>query len=463
MNPAAEIIYYYLLIYTLGCASLAFLYHLVLYMQRREELLLYYWVYLLLLSLFLLSRVILTTGQMGREHSTWTFQFWDELLQLLFYFGYIEFVGRALEITVTTHRKLYFFWKTLAALVLVIAIAHVVLMLTHTIEIRNRYLFRGSRLLLIIISLVVLITYAFRRTTVFQRYILIGALIFLVTGAMAFASFVYNFRIGNVYALGFTFIGEVADVLLFSAAMGYRLRKTYEEKEKAMEELEEQRELVRQKDMERVEAVMETRYHERNRIARELHDEVGSSLSSINIFSTVADEYLQQNQPKAAELIKKIKLTSGKVMENMSDLVWAINAETDDTQSLLRRIRQFASSILEAKAIQLEIITEDAIQQLLLKTDAKKNILLICKEAVNNIAKYSEATTAEIKVTSDEQNLFLLITDNGIGYVAGNNKGNGINNMKNRCLDSGGEFEIMGGSKGGTVIRCRFPIANISN
>lgn len=463
MNPAAEIIYYYLLLYTLGCASLAFMYHLVLYVQRKERLLLYYWVYLLLLSLFLLSRVLLSKDQSGHAHSTWLFQFWDELLQLLFYYGYIEFVGRALDIRPHSHRKLYFFWKTLSTIILLIAVCHVVLMLTHTIEIRNRYLFRGSRMLLIVISLVVLLIYAFRKTTVFQRYILAGSLIFLVTGALAFASYVYHFSIGNIYALGFTFIGEVADVLLFSAAMGYRLRITYEEKEKAMKELEEQRELVRQKDIERVEAVMETRYQERNRIARELHDEVGSSLSSINIFSTVADQYIQQNQAKAGELVNKIKLTSEKVMENMSDLVWAINAETDDTQSLVIRIRQFASSLLDAKNIRLEIETTEPVQQLLLKTDAKKNILLVCKEAVNNIAKYSGASAAFIQIHIQDEQLHLNISDNGTGFIPGTTRGNGLLNMKTRCKESEGSFEINSSAEKGTSIICSFPLTRISN
>lgn len=458
MNSGSDSIYYYLLLYTLGCASLAFMYHLVLYIQRRERLLLHYWIYLFFLSLFLLSRVILSDSQTGPEHQTWTFQFWDELLQLLFYYGYIEFVGRALEISRQHHRKLFFFWKTLSLIILFIATAHIILMVTDTIHIRNRYLFRGSRLLLISISLVVLLAYAFRKTTIFQRYVLIGSLIFLITGAMAFASYVYNFRIGSIYALGFTFIGEVADVLLFSAAMGYRLRQTYEEKEKAMKDLEEQRKLVLQKDIERVEAVLETRHVERNRIARELHDEVGSSLSSIHIFSTVG------GQPsKAGEMIEKIRLTSARIMENMSDLVWAINADTDDTNSLIRRIRQFGVTLLEAKNIAFEVNVTEPVPQLLLKTEAKKNLLLISKEAINNIAKYSQSAQAQVDIVISEKLFTLTISDNGTGFVPGLSKGNGLNNMKQRCADAGGIFELKTAAGAGTTICCTFPVTSISN
>jgi len=215
--------------------------------------------------------------------------------------------------------------------------------------------------------------------------------------------------------------------------------------------------------MEKLKAVIETRYLERNRISRELHDEVGSSLSSINIFSTVADQYLQQSPAKAGEMINKIKLTSGKIMENMSDLVWAINAQTDDTQSLVRRIRQFAAALLDAKNIHLEIETTTSVQQLLLKTDAKKNILLVCKEAVNNIAKYSRGTQAVIQIDTKDGQLYLYIADNGTGFTPGTQKGNGLLNMKNRCEETGGRFEISSSPETGTAIHCFFPLTRISN
>ncbi|HRG23438.1 MAG TPA: 7TM diverse intracellular signaling domain-containing protein [Chitinophagaceae bacterium] len=457
MNPAAEQLYYYLLLFTLGSASLALFYHLVLYWQRNEVLLFQYCLYLFFLTAFLFSRAVLTTTQFGPDHRTWTFQFWDELLQLLLYYGYIEFVGKALDIRHNNHRWMFRIWKILAITILFIAVLHVGLMLAGT-GMRNRYLFRSSRALLIILSLLVLIVYSFKNKTVFQRYILVGSLLFLISGSLAFASYVLHFQWGNFYALSFTFLGELADVLLFSAAMGYRLRQTYEEKEKAMKALKEQQELVLKKDIERMEAIVETRYHERNRIARELHDEVGSSLSSIHIFSTVA------NQPdKMAGMMEKIRDTSGRIMENMSDLVWAINAETDDMQSLLRRIRQFGASLLEAKNIELEVVAPEPLPGLLLKTEAKKNILLICKEAINNSAKYSQASRVIIEVQLHNGFLRLEIRDNGQGFMPGTNPGNGLVNMRKRCEESGGLFLLDTGHNKGTRINCEFPATTISN
>ena len=457
MNPAAEQLYYYLLLFTLGSASLALFYHLVLYWQRNEVLLFQYCLYLFFLTAFLFSRAVLTTTQFGPDHRTWTFQFWDELLQLLLYYGYIEFVGKALDIRHNNHRWMFRIWKILAITILFIAVLHVGLMLAGA-GMRNRYLFRSSRALLIILSLLVLIVYSFKNKTVFQRYILVGSLLFLISGSLAFASYVFHFQWGNFYALNFTFLGELADVLLFSAAMGYRLRQTYEEKEKAMKALKEQQELVLKKDIERMEAIVETRYHERNRIARELHDEIGSSLSSIHIFSTVA------SQPdKMGGMMEKIRDTSGRIMENMSDLVWAINAETDDMQSLLRRIRQFGASLLEAKNIELEVVASEPLPALLLKTEAKKNILLICKEAINNCAKYSQASRVIIEVQLHNGFLRLEIRDNGQGFMRGTYPGNGLVNMRKRCEESGGVFLLDTGHDKGTRISCTFPVTTISN
>lgn len=461
--PFSEQLYYNLLLFTLGCAFLAFFYHVILYLQRKEALLFNYCIYLFFLTAFLLCRAILVKEQTATVHRTWSFHFWDELLQLLLYYGYIEFIGKALGIQKNNFRLLYKAWKFLSVSLLLIAFLHSAAMLLHLTESRVPVLFRGSRALLILISLLVLLAYATKKTTSFQRYILAGSVFFLISGLLAFASFIFRFTWGGFYALSFTFPGEIADVLLFSAAMGYRLRLTYEEKEQALQALEEQRELNRQKDLEKLKAIIEIRDLERNRIARELHDEVGSSLSSINIFSTVADQYLQQSPAKAGEMVNKIKLTSGKIMESMSDLVWAINAQTDDTPSLVRRIRQFASSLLDAKNIRFEIEITPSVQQLLLKTDAKKNILLVCKEAVNNIAKYSQATQAIIQADIVDGQLYLYIEDNGTGFTPGIQKGNGLLNMKNRCEESGGSFDLRSSPGKGTAIHCFFSLTRISN
>ncbi len=462
MSVLSERIYYDLLLFTFGCSFLAFLYHFILHQHKKEKLLFHYCVYLFFLTLFLAERVFFVSRQVSPYNRTWDYHFWDELLQLFLYYGYIDFVGRALDINRTNYPVLFRAWKWLKVIMLGVVAAHLIMMLTHLSERRVSVLYRGSRILLIVVSLAVLITFLRKKANTFQRYIIAGSLVFLVSGVLAFLSNILRFEWYGIYALTFTFPGEIIDVLFFSAAMGFRIRQTYTEKEEALLALEEQRKLNRQKDLERLKAVMETRYTERNRIAGELHDEVGSSLSSIHIFSTVTRQYLSENLDKAGEMVNRIEHTSAKVISNMSDLVWAINAETDDTESLLRRIRQFASTLLEAKNMDLLIETDESVRQLTLKAEAKKNILLLCKEAFNNIAKYSQATAVVLKLHATADVLKVSITDNGIGFDTAVKKGNGLVTMKKRCEDLDGSFELLSDDKG-TRIECSFPITRISD
>ncbi len=463
MQPYSEQVYYYLLLITIGSATLAFLYHLILYFQHKDQLLGKYCMYLFFLSAFLISRSLLAKEQLSPLRITWTFHFWDELLQLLLYYGYIEFVGAGLGIRKDNHPVSFKIWKVLGFIILTIAAIHCILLLTHVSERRISILFRGSRFLLIAASLVALLVYSFKSKTLFQRYILYGSFIFLFTGSLAFASYVFQFEWFGFYALSFTFLGEIADVLLFSAAMGHRTRQAFIEKELTLRALDEQKALNQWKDIERMRAILDTRNEERNRIARELHDEIGSSLSSIHIFSDVTEKYLVLDPAKAKEMVHKVKATSLKVMDTMSDLVWAINAETDNTLSLIRRIRQFAMNILEAKNIEFELLSENNIESLILKTEAKKNIFLLLKESINNAAKYSQASKVTIRFTLQKEMLFIEIEDNGKGFDASLAQGNGLKNLRIRCEELKGVFTLQSAKDKGTLIKAILPLTNISS
>lgn len=463
MQPYSEQLYYYLLLITIGSAALAFLYHLILYFQHKDSLLGKYCLYLFFLSAFLISRSLLAKEQLSPLRITWTFHFWDELLQLLLYYGYIEFVGAGLGIRKDNHPISFKIWKALGITILIIAALHCVLMLTHISERRISILFRGSRFLLIAASLIALIVYSFKKKSLFQRYILYGSFIFLFTGSLAFASFVFQFEWFGFYALSFTFLGEIADVLLFSAAMGHRTRQAFIDKELTQRALEEQKALNQWKDIERMRAILDTRNEERNRIARELHDEIGSSLSSIHIFSDVSEKYLELDPPKAKDMVQKVKATSLKVMDTMSDLVWAINADTDSTLSLIRRIRQFAMNILDAKNIQLELVADKSVESLILKTEAKKNIFLFLKEAINNSAKYSEADILRIRIHLLDERLCLEISDNGKGFDPQMVNGNGLKNLRTRCEELKGSFQLDSVVGKGTTIVTQLPLTNISS
>lgn len=194
----------------------------------------------------------------------------------------------------------------------------------------------------------------------------------------------------------------------------------------------------------------------RNSIARDLHDEMGSALSSINILSKVA---LVEDTPVARQYLQNIGDQSEKMMENMGDMVWSINPRNDSIEKIIARMREFATEILDPKDIDY-LFTDELPPNLAIGSDKRKNLFMIFKEAVNNAAKYSHATRMEIGLSEDKGNLVLTVKDNGKGFEeVASRAGNGLRNMRERAGESGGSLSIRSSPGNGTEIQLRMSIA----
>ncbi|MES2775050.1 MAG: two-component regulator propeller domain-containing protein [Bacteroidota bacterium] len=196
----------------------------------------------------------------------------------------------------------------------------------------------------------------------------------------------------------------------------------------------------------------------RNRIASDLHDEIGSNLSNISIFSNVAR---QQNipDPRHMGMLEKISEYSQISMDAMNDIVWMINARNDRFENIMVRMRTLASEIFEAKNYQLHIRFDERLNDVKLNMDKKKNFYLIFKEAVNNVAKYADGTDVWIELTLINNKLKLLIKDNGKGFDPLQAKhGNGLVNMKSRAALLKGMLDIYSSTATGTTIELNFPV-----
>ena len=191
----------------------------------------------------------------------------------------------------------------------------------------------------------------------------------------------------------------------------------------------------------------------RNRLSKDLHDDIGSTLSSINIYSSVAKQQLGEDSTETAKLLGRISSGADKMMQDMDDIVWAINPSNDQVSHFIIRMREFGAPILEAKNILLKIDADDAIQSSKLTMEKRRNLFLIFKEAVNNMAKYSEATEAKIRVQLLGNSLTMTIADNGKGFDpnADTNR-HGLKNMKTRADEIGGACKIISSTEIGTEI-----------
>ncbi|MCC6286345.1 MAG: hypothetical protein IT249_00525 [Chitinophagaceae bacterium] len=196
----------------------------------------------------------------------------------------------------------------------------------------------------------------------------------------------------------------------------------------------------------------------RNQIAGDLHDDIGSTLSSIDISSRIA---LVKKDDIAAvqEQLIKIRQQAQKTMDSMSDIVWSINPYYDNFESMLARMKEFAAEMCEPKQIALQFDVAKELETVLFDTDKRKNIFLIFKEAVNNAVKYSNCNLLVIRFSKgNDKDFVMTVHDNGNGFdEALIKKGNGLRNMKARAIDIGGQLNVQSTEAQGTTVElnCR--------
>jgi signal transduction histidine kinase/ligand-binding sensor domain-containing protein len=194
----------------------------------------------------------------------------------------------------------------------------------------------------------------------------------------------------------------------------------------------------------------------RNRISRDLHDEVGSTLSSIGFLSSMALNDVGINNAKAYKSLTSINESSHRMLDAMNDIIWSIQPQNDTLNNIIARMISFASEILEARKISLQYTIENEIKRLHLGLALRHDFYVIFKEAVNNLAKYSEATEASINLKYVHPYLILSITDNGKGFDIKNIKeGNGLRNMESRAKKMGAQYELYSACEKGTTITLR--------
>ena len=195
----------------------------------------------------------------------------------------------------------------------------------------------------------------------------------------------------------------------------------------------------------------------RNKIASDLHDDLGATLSSISIMSELVNQQVKDQSPQTSSLLEKIGSSSRNMIESVNDMVWAINAKNDSFENIITRMRTFASGILSAKDIAFHFDFDRNLLQSKLKMELRRNFYLLFKEAVNNIAKYSGASTAFVIIWNRDNNLKMTIRDDGNGFMINTVKaGNGLLNMQLRAEVMKAHFNLESVPGKGTTIQLEF-------
>lgn len=421
-----------------------------LIIRRREYM--YYFFYLAVLGLYFLSK---QEGQFGMDLFFSRYPllkvYLGKTLLILPYFFYFRFVRSFLEMPAN-----YPMLNKWIVRVEYFLLAYMIFDLGFILISFNRKLqteIYTFILLLVFLLATYFMVYMYRQRKTLAYYIVSGSL-FVATGhitglVFSYLEFVRHIDLGVSNIFIFSQVGIVLEICCFTAGLSYKSHADEKEKIRSQENLIEQL---------KANELLQTRMqHIRNKIAQDLHDDIGSTLSSISILSGLALE--EGGSGHTLETMNEIKDSSMLLMERMDDIVWSINPRNDSLENLLMRVKHFATTLFEAREIDYTIDIQENISSVKLPTDYRQHIYLVLKEGINNLVKYAQATEAAIRVSFDRQVLELSVRDNGRGFDATREgSGNGIPGMRRRAELMEAELAIRSLPGEGTTVSLKVKI-----
>lgn len=235
-------------------------------------------------------------------------------------------------------------------------------------------------------------------------------------------------------------MGAVIEIGFFNYALQHKMKS--QEKALLLAEIEKQKAIE----------------SEHRRVSADLHDEVGSALSSIQIMSVISKKKMDDDAAESKKLLQLIGQQALKMQHGLSDIVWGLRTDLNSLGDLTIKIQEVLKYTLEPAKITHEIKMDPSINNLQLSVLQRRNILLILKEAVNNILKHAAAQKVTIHFTIQNNFLQLQIADTGKGFITGSAMGNGLKNMENRALQINGTITINSVVDSGTVVTCNIPV-----
>ena len=193
--------------------------------------------------------------------------------------------------------------------------------------------------------------------------------------------------------------------------------------------------------------------NERMRIATDMHDEFGASISKINLLTEIAKQKIN-DKIKTNKIITEISNSGRALAESMDEIVWAVNPKNDRLDKMLFYVTNYFENHLELTEISFHYEIPDEIPDVFISADFRHNIFCVIKEGINNIIKHSGATKIDLIFEYVAEKLIIELKDNGKGIDEnGKSKfGNGINNMRNRIKKLGGNIIISNSATGGVLI-----------
>lgn len=204
----------------------------------------------------------------------------------------------------------------------------------------------------------------------------------------------------------------------------------------------------------------------RGKIATDLHDDIGSNLSSIAIFSDLAEREIDEGSALAVNRLRAIAATARSLLDALNDIVWSIDPDNDTLEGGVLHMQDFAVRVLEAKGIEVSSSVHESLKGMCLPMDVRRHVDLMFKEMINNVTKHSSASRVTISFSSQRRapgmrgnGLTLRVEDNGKGFDPdGVSTGNGLRNLRKRSEALSGRLQIQSAPGRGTRIEVFVPL-----
>jgi signal transduction histidine kinase len=198
--------------------------------------------------------------------------------------------------------------------------------------------------------------------------------------------------------------------------------------------------------------------HERSRIAKDIHDDLGANLTQI-VFLSERVEGTNQDAQEVGRWLKLIPATARRTIQSLDEIVWAINPKHDSLESLANYLSQFAQEHLTLAGVRCVLDVPTVLPALELNAELRHNLLLAAREALQNVVAHAAATEARVTLRLVDSGLCIEVTDSGSGFDLKrvSREGNGLQNMRRRLEDIGGHADITSKPGEGTTVRLTVP------
>lgn len=215
------------------------------------------------------------------------------------------------------------------------------------------------------------------------------------------------------------------------------------------------------RQLEREKEIQEERLRTRERIARDLHDDLASTVGSAGFFIESVKGQLKDIPAQSKEFLDKTSSLLTEAEEAMSDIVWSVSPKHDTLESLLARIRLTTADLCRTNQIKYEVALAENVESFTLAEDVRRNIYLIFKEALSNAVRHAGASAIRVEFAVTDSCYELAIADNGKGMPSPEEsltltkRGHGLRNMTKRADEVHAELFFEQANPSGTIVRLK--------